>query len=130
MPALSIEELNVYEEKEEGEHDKGSAAEMFAIMKQAELTVLLLLSKLEVGTWALKHGWSDGNGIEELKLLISSNDLSAMSTASEIVSAASSIESPRLLLATLDKEGTLENLLIHPDANVRSGTALCIAKVG
>jgi hypothetical protein len=63
LPALSIEELNVDEEKEEGEHNKGSATEMFAIMKQAELSVLLLLGKPEVGTWGLKHGWSDGNCI-------------------------------------------------------------------
>ena len=56
MPALSIEELNVIKEKEEGEHNKGLAAEMFAIMKGAELTALLLLGKPEMGTWALKHG--------------------------------------------------------------------------
>ncbi len=75
MPALFIEELNVRKEKEEGEHDNGLDAEMFAIMKQAELTVSLLLGKLEVGIWALKHGWSDGNGVKELKPLISLNDL-------------------------------------------------------
>ncbi len=130
LPALSIEELNVDKEKEEGEYNKGSAAEMFAIMKQAELTALLLLGKLEVGTWALKHGWLNGNGIEELKLLISSNDSHAMSIASEIVSVASSVESACPLLAMLVKEGTLEDLLIHPDANVRSCTALCMVKIG
>jgi hypothetical protein len=75
LPALYIEELNVGKEKEEGEHDNGSAAEMFAIMKQAELTESLLQGKPEVGIWALKHGWSDGNGVKELKLLISLNDL-------------------------------------------------------
>jgi hypothetical protein len=130
LPSLSIEELNVNKEKEEGEHNKGLATEMFAIMKQAELTVLLLLGKPEVGTWALKHKWLDGNGVKELKLLIPSNDSRAMSTASEIVSVASSIESARPLLATLDKVGTLEDLLIHPDADVRSGAASCMAKIG
>ncbi len=83
-----------------------------------------------MGTWALKHGWLDGNGFKELKLLISSNDSCAMSTASEIVSAASFVESTRPLLAMLDKEGTLDNLLIHLDADVRSGAALCMAKIG
>lgn len=43
-----------------------------------------------------------------------------MSIASELVSAASSVESSRPLLATLVQEGTLEDLLIHPDADVRS----------
>jgi hypothetical protein len=130
LPALSIEELNVDKEKEEGKHDKGSAAKMFSIMKQAELTALLLLGKPEVGTWALKQGWLDGNGIEELKLLISLNDSRTMSTALEIVYVASSIESARPLLAMLDKEGTLEDLLINPDADVRSGAASCMAKIG
>jgi hypothetical protein len=130
LPALSIEELNVDMEKEEGEHDKGLAAEMFAIMEQAKLTVLLPLGKPEVGTWALKHGWLDGNGIEKLKLLISSNDLHTMSIASEIVSAASSVDSARPLLATLVKEGTLEDSLIHPDVDVRSSAAFCMAKIG
>ncbi len=106
MPALSIEELNVDVEKEEGGHDKGLATEMFANMKQAELSVSLLLDKLEVGKWVLKHGWSDGNGVKELKHLISSNDLCTMSTVSEIVSVASSIESAHPLLAMLDEEGT------------------------
>ena len=130
LPALTIEELNVDEEKEVDEHDKGPVAEMFAIMKRAQLTASLLLGKPEVGTWALKHGWSDGNGVEELKLLISSNDSRAMSIASEIASAASSVESARPLLATLVEEGTLEDLLIHPDADVRSGAASCMAKIG
>ncbi len=90
----------------------------------------LLLGKPEVGTWALKHGWSDGNSIKELKLLISSDDSRAMSTASEIVSAASSIESAHPLLAMLDEEGTLEDLLIHLDTDVSSGAASCMAKIG
>jgi hypothetical protein len=126
----SIEELNDNEEKEVDEHDKGSAAEMFAIKKRAQLTAPLLLGKLEVGTWAMKHGWSDDHGVEELKLLISSNNLRAMSIASETVSATSSVKSARLLLAMLVEEGTLEDLLIHPDANVRSGAASCMAKIG
>jgi hypothetical protein len=33
-------------------------------------------------------------------------------------------------LATLVEEGTLEDLLIHPDADVRSGAASCMAKIG
>jgi hypothetical protein len=130
LPALYIEELHVNKDKEEGEGDKGLAVEMFAIMKQAELTALPLLGKPEVVTWALTHGWLNCYGVKKLKLLISLNDSRTMSTASEIVSAASSVESTHPLLATLDKEGTLEDLLIHPDADVRSGAALCMAKIG
>jgi hypothetical protein len=53
-----------------------------------------------------------------------------MSIASEIVSVASSVESAHPILTMLVKEGTLEDLLIHPDDNVRSGAAFCMAKIG
>jgi hypothetical protein len=46
-----------------------------------------------------------------------------------MVSAASSIESAHPLPAALDKEGTFEDLLILPYANVRSGAASCMAKI-
>ncbi|KAL7535198.1 hypothetical protein ACHAXR_006334, partial [Thalassiosira sp. AJA248-18] len=130
MSTLTIEELD--EEKEEmGEnHEEGLDAELLATMKRGQLAASLLLGKPNVGTWALKYGWSDGNGVEELKQLISSDDPRAMSIASELVSAASSVESSRPLLATLVQEGTLEDLLVHPDADVRSGAASCAAKIG
>ena len=127
LSALTIDELDVDEDKEEEER---SASELFDAMKRGQLTASLLLGKAEVGSWALKHGWSDGNGVEELKRLISSNDSRAMSIASELVSAASSIESTRPLLVTLVEKGSLDDLLIHPDADVRSGAASCAAKIG
>ncbi|KAL3806885.1 hypothetical protein ACHAXA_000795 [Cyclostephanos tholiformis] len=130
LSSLSIEELHDDDENEVAEYNAESASEMFSIKKRAQLTASLLLGKPEVGIWALKHGWSDSNGVKELKLLISSNDSRAMSIASEIVSAASSVESARPFLATLVKEGTLEDLLIHPHADVRSGAASCMAKIG
>lgn len=126
--ALTIDELDVDEEKE-GE-EEASASELFTSMKRGQFTASLLLGKAEIGSWALKHGWSDGNGVEELKHLISSNDSRAMSIASELVSAASSIESTRPLLVTLIEEGSLDDLLMHPDADVRSGAASCAAKIG
>jgi len=129
LSALTIDELDVDEDKEEEEEER-SASELFDAMKRGQLTASLLLGKAEVGSWALKHGWSDGNGVEELKRLISSNDSRAMSIASELVSAASSIESTRPLLVTLVEKGSLDDLLIHPDADVRSGAASCAAKIG
>lgn len=129
--ALTIEELDdAGEEKESGEMDEMDEAQLLAMMKRGQLTVSLLVGIPAVGTWALKHGWSNGNGISELKRLISSNDSHAMSIASELVSAASSIEGARPLLATLVEEGTLDDMLTHPDADVRSGAASCAAKIG
>ena len=127
LSSLTIEELD--EEKEMEEEEDGTKL-LLDVMKRGQLTASLLMGKPDVGTWALKHGWSDGNGVEELKQLISSNDSRAMSIASELVSAASSVESSRPLLATLVQEGTLEELLIHPDSDVRSGAASCAAKIG
>lgn len=131
LSTLTIEELD--EEKEmdgDGGKEEGPDEELLAMMKRGQLTSSLLLGKPDVGTWAMKHGWSDGNGVEELKELISSNDPCAMSIASELVSAASSVESSRPLLLSLVEEGTLEDLLIHEDVDVRSGAASCAAKIG
>ena len=129
MSSLTIEELDEEKEMDE-EAEKSEEARLLAMMKCGQLTSSMLLGKPAVGTWALKYGWSDGNGVDELKALISSANSRAMSIASELVSAASSVESSRPLLATLVAEGTLQDLLIHPDADVRSGAASCAAKIG
>ena len=127
LSSLTIEELD--EEKEDGVCD-GYEDELLVRMKRGQLTASLLIGKSDVGVWALKHGWSDGNGVDDLKNLISSNDTRAMSIASELVSSASSVEKARPLLVNLVQEGTLEDLLVHPNADVRSGAASCAAKIG
>lgn len=127
LERLTIEELDE-EKEEEGcreEKETDSDDKMCTMMKRGQLTSSLLIGKPDVGTWALKHGWSNGNGVEELKQLISSNDSRAMSIASELVSEAASVESARPLLSRLVEEGTLDDLLLHPDADVRSGAASC-----
>lgn len=63
------------------------------------MTASLLLGKPDIGTWTLKHGWSNGMGFQQLKQLISSEDSRAMSIASELVLEASSVESARPLLS-------------------------------
>ena len=127
LSTLTIEELD---EEKDGDVSDGNEDELLVKMKRGQLTASLLIGKSDVGAWALKHGWSDGNGVDELKQLISSNDSRAMSIASELVSAASSVEKSRPLLAKLVQEGTLEDLLVHPNADVRSGAASCAAKIG
>ena len=135
LEKLTIEELDDEDEEKEGEEGKTSERDnlkkrLLETMKRGQLTASLLIGKPNVGTWALKHGWSNGYGVSELKELISSDDSRAMSIASEIVSAAASVESSRPLLSALVQEGTLEDLLVHPDADVRSGAASCAAKIG
>ncbi|KAL7540575.1 hypothetical protein ACHAWF_006721, partial [Thalassiosira exigua] len=126
---LAVEELD--DDEEENEKDDAADQEtLVAATKQGQLVASLLAGKPAIGAWALKHGWSDGRGVEELRRLIASDDPRAMSVASELVSAAASVESSRPLLAALVAEGTLEDLLVHPDPDVRSGAASCAAKVG
>jgi hypothetical protein len=130
LETLTIEELD--EKNEDDLEEKGgeSLQALFTMMKRGQMTASLLLGKPEIGAWAMKHGWSSGNGVEELKQLASSGDSRAMSIVSELVSEASSVESARPLLADLVEEGTLDDLLVHPDADVRSGAASCAAKIG
>ena len=129
IDTLTIEELGDEEEKYfEGE--RGSEQELLSIMKQGQMTASLLLGKPDIGTWALKSGWSNGKGVELLKHLIASGDCQAMSIISELLSEAASVESARPLLAPLVEQGTLNDLLAHPDADVRSGAASCVAKIG
>jgi len=127
LSTLTIEELD--EEKDDDDSGRNED-ELLVKMKRGQLTASLLIGKSDVGVWALKHGWSDESGVDELKQLIFSSDSRAMSIASELVSAASSVEKARPLLANLVQEGTLEDLLIHPNADVRSGAASCAAKIG
>ena len=133
LETLTIEELDDEEEGKECFNEKygnDSEQNLFRTMKRGQLTASLLIGRNEVGTWALKQGWSNGNGVQELKQLIASNDSRAMSVASELVSGAASVESARPMLAALVEEGTLDDLLVHPDSDVRSGAASCAAKIG
>lgn len=131
LETLTIEELDEEKEGECEEKEDKSEQSLLAMMKRGQMTASLLLGgNPEIGKWALKQGWSSGNGVEELKHLASSNDSRAMSIVSELVSEAASVESARPLLATLVEEGTLDDLLVHPDADVRSGAASCAAKIG
>ena len=131
VESLTIEELDEKEDDDCGEENAdGSTQALFSMMKRGQMTASLLLGKPDIGTWALKQGWSNGMGVQQLKQLISSEDSRAMSIASELVSEASSVESARPLLAALVEDGTLDDLLMHSDADVRSGAASCTAKIG
>lgn len=128
IDTLTIEELD--EEEKCFEEKDDSEQELLSIMKQGQMTSSLLLGKPDIGTWALKSGWANGKGVESLKHLIGSGDSQAMSIVSELVSEAASVESSRPLLASLVEQGTLNDLLAHPDADIRSGAASCAAKIG
>jgi len=114
---VTIEEVHTdFDEKEE-EH--GPLEEQ---SKRAQLTISLLLGVPEVGVWAL----SRVGGIDELRELIESQDVDAMFLASELVSAAASVEQARPLLANLP----LGKLLESDDYDIRSGAASALAKLG
>lgn len=90
--------------------------------KRAQLTIALLLGVPEIGVWAL----SRVGGIDELRELINSEVVDAMFLASELVSAAASVEQARPLLANLP----IDVLLESDDYDIRSGAASALAKLG
>jgi len=85
MSTLIIDELDEENEMDDDDdkcgEEEGSNTGLFAMMKRGQRTASLLVGKPEVGTLALRHGWSDCNGMEELKELISSDKPFAMSSA-------------------------------------------------
>ena len=114
---VTIEEIHTdFDEKDE-EHEP-----LEAQMKRAQLTISLLLGVPEVGVWAL----SRVDGINEVRDLIRSGDRNAMYMASELVSAAASVEQARSLLVNLP----LDDLLQSDDCDIRSGAASALAKLG
>jgi len=122
-----IEEVNDDDEEKLAELEESGVA-LDTIMERAIITCALLLSKKEVGSWALGTGWNTSG--DELPRLIESDNSQAMFLASEVVSAASTVESSRHLVASLVSSGSMQRLLKNPDRDIRSGAASAVAKLG
>ena len=130
---LTIEEIKDDDEGDGSGGGSGKGESLSALelaMRRGQLVSSLLLGKPEVGAWAFKDGWDDGQGINRLEMLISSGDMRAMSIAAEILSAAASAEKGRSLLTPLVERGVIEDLLLCEDREVRSGAASAVAKLG
>jgi protein unc-45 len=117
--SLTIEEIS--EEKTEIELSQENLQKS---MKRLQLTSSLLLGSAEVGSWALDQTK------QEIRDMISSGDPKAMGIASEVVSAAASIEKSRPAITLLFNNGVLDSLLEHPSHDIRSGAASAVAKLG
>lgn len=120
----TIEEIFDEEEKEAQSEEDQDALKI--IMESAIITCALLLSKKEVGSWALGSGWSSSG----LPTLIESSNNRAMFLASEILSAAATVESSRHIVANLVSSGLMKKLLNSDDRDIRSGAASAVAKLG
>lgn len=116
---VTIEEVD--EEKEEKEVDQ---ERLVNLMTRTQLVSSLLLGQAEVGAWALDQLQ------HELRDLIHSNEPNAMAIASELVSAAASVEKARPTIASMFATGSFQPLLEHPEQDIRSGAASAIAKLG
>ena len=129
---LTIEEINGEEEESKETDVEASSSDDPLVLekKRGQLVSALLLGKGEVGVWALKSGWADGGGVRQLEGLVSSGDPTSMSIASEIISAAASVEKGRPLLTPIVEKGCIETLLACDNREVRSGAASAIAKLG
>ena len=129
---LTIEEINDEEEESKETDVEASSSDGPLVLekKRGQLVSALLLGKGEIGVWAFKSGWADGRGVTQLEGLVLSGDPTSMSIASEIISAAASVEKGRPLLTTIVEKGCIETLLACDNREVRSGAASAIAKLG
>jgi hypothetical protein len=124
---FKIETINEDEEQKEGIIEE-EISSLHTMMRRAIITTGLLMSKKEVGAWALQFGWNKSS--DELPALITSNDNRAMATASEVVSAAATIESCRALVTNMVDSGVMKTLLMCDDRDIRSSAASAVAKLG
>ena len=115
-------------EEKDVDEDEVAAVSLETRMERALLTTALLLSKRDVGAWALGSGWIDC--AEDLPYMIDSGDSRAMCLASEVVSAAATLESAKGIIQSLITGGYMQTLITSPDRDIRSGAASAIAKVG
>jgi len=118
---------------EDGEAEDEEKVEEVAVtletkMERALITSALLLSKKDVGAWALSYGWRDSDS--ELPDLIESNNPRAMCLASEVLSAAATVEAARPMVVGLTSSGSMEKLMMSEDRDIRSGAASAVAKLG
>jgi len=116
------------ESKKPAAKEEETAASLETMMERAIITCALLISKKEVGAWALGPGWLDS--VSDLEVMIDSGDSRAMCLASEVVSAAATLESAGPMITGLIKGGYMEKLITSDDRDIRSGAASAVAKVG
>lgn len=126
VDGLTIEEIYEDDEEEESPGKDNFKQEMI----RALLVSSLLLCNPEVGTWALSNGWANGEGSSRLQLLIQSQNVLAMSIASELLSSVASVEKSRSFLSQFVQNGDFETLLKSENSDIRSGAASAMAKLG
>jgi tetratricopeptide (TPR) repeat protein len=116
------------EEKVAEEEEEVTESTLETKMERALITSALLLSKKEVGAWALATGWTESS--VELPQLIDSGDSRAMCLASEVLAAAASVEASRAMVTSLISSGSMGKLMNSDDRDIRSGAASAVAKLG
>lgn len=115
----------IIEEIDETKEESDVTSEMhYDLMMRFLFVSSLLLGQPDVGAWALDETRA------ELRNLIFSDDPNAMAIASELVSAAASVEKARPMISSLFTDGSVEPLLEHPEQYIRSGAASAVAKLG
>ncbi|GKZ01195.1 hypothetical protein MPSEU_001070900 [Mayamaea pseudoterrestris] len=97
-------------------------------MQRAIITTALLMSNKECGAWALGSGWPTSQ--IDLPDLIESDDLRAMCLASEVISAAATLETAADMIKRFIDGGSMAKLVTHSNRDIRSGAASAVAKLG
>lgn len=133
--SVVIEEIDDDDDEEgkvtnatEDEGSKYGTVTLETKMKRAIVTTALLMSKKECGAWALGSGWPTSD--TDLPDLIYSENPRAMCLASEVISAAATLETAADMIKRLIDAGALEKLITNDDRDIRSGAASAVAKLG
>ena len=124
-----IEEVYTDEDGKEIEAEEEEVTSLETMMERAIVCCALLLSRSkEEGGWAIGGGWR--TSVEDLETMINSSDPRAMCLASEVISAAATIETAHGVISNLMKDGFIKKLITSEDRDIRSGAASAITKVG
>ena len=119
------------EDEQEGKVEEESmlTVSLETKMERALITSALLLSKKELGAWALQFGWRESD-TELADLIQSKHNRRAMCLASELLSAAATVEAARPMVMGMASSGQMEILMMSDDRDIRSGAASAVAKLG
>ena len=91
------------------------------------LAISLFYTNGDLGVWAMEKGLSNGKSVRSL---IESGNFREMFVASEVVAACASSDKGRALLRPILDSGSLDYLIESDNAEVSSGAASAIAKLG
>ncbi|CAM9233984.1 unnamed protein product, partial [Ectocarpus fasciculatus] len=114
-----------YNEKEEEKYDPQYAPPPALCRRRAWLEACLLVTKPELGVWALERQ----GGMHQLMMLAATQDIQNQEAAAEVFCLAASVEGATVMLEPVVSAGVLNLLLQSAAADVRAAAASTLTKL-